>query len=548
MTWTAATSNGNETRKVRDRIVPYLAGRILDIGCGGEKVCVDAIGVDWMSKAANIQMDITDPDNLGIFSDGSFDVVYSSHFLEDCYDYKGMLSQMWRIVKVDGVLILYLPHRNLYPNIGEVGANPNHKHDFVPADILSAMPSDCFVERNEIRSGGDEYSFELIMRKTHGVVPKERKIDKSKTVVIVRYGGFGDMAIVAPIYRLYKEMGYYVVANCSADSMFVLNGNPYIDEFLPQSRWSIPTTQLGEYFESLRDKYGKVVNLCETMECSLLVEKEKNPELWNMGKEERHAICDVNYSDYAVKCAGLNSTGNRPELYLTEYERALVNVFKSRHAMTFNLMFQLNGSSWHKMYPFSSDVIECLLSMYEDIKIFVTGGDNVSFIDFHHPRLMNRLKVWNPRQAMILTSVMDCVISPETGILNAAGAFSVPKIGLLTHSSKENLTKYFENDYSIQSSAMCSPCHKMIHDLSDCPVDKEFGLPICMSEGIDQQEIIGQVKTIYERWKMKSIEDGVINVMPINTSPDSLDTESDQKPKPQPCETVTRDGQSFEIC
>lgn len=500
MVWTPDNSNGDEVRKVRERIVPYLQGKILDVGCGGGKVCSEAVGLDWMSPAANIQMDISNPDSLRLFGDGAFDVVFSSHFLEDIHDYKGMLAAMWRLVKVDGTLILYLPHRDLYPNVGQPGANPAHKHDFIPQDIISAMPDGAFVERNDVCSEEDEYSFELIFRKTDGVV-EQKTYDRNKTVVVVRYGGFGDMVIAAPIYRLFKQAGYYVIANCSADSAFVLEGNPHIDEIMVQSRYVIPNTHLGEYFEALEKKYGRVVNLCESMERSLLIEKDKDPDLWGLSHAERHALCDQNYSDFAVGRAGWLSSGHRPELYLTETEKVLLGVFKTKHPGTFNLMWQLSGSSWHKMYPFSSDVIEELLEEIPDMKVFCTGGDHVTLLGMDHPRLFNRVKLWGPRQAMAATSVMDCVVSPETGILNAAGAFDTPKVGLLTHSSRENLTKYFANDYSIQSTAACSPCHKMIHDLDDCPLDEVFGLPVCMSEGMNPEVIKKQIRTIYQLWR-----------------------------------------------
>ena len=42
---------------------------------------------------------------------------------------------------------------------------------------------------------------------------------------------------------------------------------------------------------------------------------------------------------------------------------------------------------------------------------------------------------------MILTKLVDLVISPDTGVLHASGAFDTPKIGLLGHTTIENITK-----------------------------------------------------------------------------------------------------------
>ena len=502
MVWSLETSRGYEVRKVRDRISPYLDGYILDVGCGDEKVCPGAIGVDNEGKVANIRMDLSDPKAFRLFGDGSMDVVFSSHFLEHVYDFKSTLREFWRMIKPDGALILYLPHKDLYPRMGENGANPDHKHDFEPEDILSAMreTSKLFtVERNEIRQDGDEYSFELILRKGEMIeTPKTRE----KPVIVVRYGAFGDMVISAPVYRLLKEAGHYVIANCSDESAFVLDGNPYIDEVILQGRTTIPLTQLDPYFASLREQYqAPLINLCESLERTLLIDKETDPHLWALSKEERHKLCNVNYSEFALQKAGFTG-GAKPELYLTETEEILAKLFCRQHEGYFKLMWQCSGSSWHKLPPFTSDVVDEFLETYPDMRVFLTGGENVSMIDWNHPRLMSRLRnKWGPRQSMVLTKYMDCVVSPETGILNAAGAFDTPKIGLLTHSSKENLTKHWVNDYSIESTAPCAPCHKMIYYIEDCPVDKEFGLPICMSEHMDVEKIKENIRTIYNKWK-----------------------------------------------
>jgi len=500
MVWTPETSHGFEVRKVRDRISKYLSGVILDIGCGPEKVCREAIGVDYLSEAANIQCDLTHPESMRFFGNESADVVFSSHFLEDVIDYKGMIREFWRVLKPDGYLILYLPHKDLYPNIGQPGANVNHRHDFYPEDIIDAIPGSYILHRSEVRSDDNEYSFELIFEKvsdSEGYKDFYKKeYDKKKTVVVVRYGGFGDMAIVSPIFRKLKEKGKYVIANCSSETKFVLDGNPYIDEFLIQGRYTIPTTELKEYFDALREKYGTVYNLCESLERTLLLEREKDPELWGLPHEERHRRFNKNYVERAFELCELEG-GAKPELYLTDMEETLCNVFREKHKGFFNIMWQVAGSSWNKIYPHSSDIIDAILDEYEDVQVFLTGGKNASLLNWDRPRLHNRIGQWDARQSMILTKYMDLVVSPETGVLNAAGAFETPKIGLLTHSSKENLTKYFINDYSIQSEAPCSPCHRMIYEISDCPIDEVFGLPICMSVYMDPEKVKEQIRKVY---------------------------------------------------
>lgn len=145
MVWRIDNPEGSESKKICWELVPYTRGLGLDIGCGPTKAFDHFIGIDSRkdTQMFGIQMnpDFTVPDasNLPMFASEQYDFAFSSHLLEHIEDYKAALKEWWRLVKVGGHLCLYLPHRNFYPNIGENGANPDHKHDFLPKDIIDAM-------------------------------------------------------------------------------------------------------------------------------------------------------------------------------------------------------------------------------------------------------------------------------------------------------------------------------------------------------------------------------------------------------------------------
>lgn len=506
--WTSETSRGNETGKCRNHIVHLLHGVVFDIGCGEEKVIPQAIGVDGFSLKADLRVDLSRPGALGMFSNNIADVVYSSHFLEHLYDYEGMLREMARITKPHGKIILYLPHRDLYPQIGQYGANPDHKHDFIPEDILTVLHriGSFKIIKNEVHNEDDEYSFLIVAEKIDlpgmtGIFQDEESERPKKSVCIVRYGGYGDTLMVTPLFRYYKERGYRVVFNCTPECNPVLIGNPNIDEVVFQQRHAIPNTVLKEYNQVLKRDYELFIPLHETVERTLLL--EKRDECYNLTHEERHERCNKNYFDYTVERAGLSETGFRPELYLLETEEKLGRVFRDRNKDMFVIQWQVAGSSWHKIFPYVSNVITPLVSQHPDIKVILTGDERVEILYEPHERIVSMMGKWGIRQAMTMTKFVDLVVSPETGVLNAAGAFDTPKIGLLTHSSKENLTKYFINDYSIESDSPCHPCHRLVHDLDDCPLDDAYGLPVCMSKGIDPQKIYDQIEVLYTEWKNK---------------------------------------------
>ena len=127
---------GNEAGKCRKRVIKYLNGNGLDLGCGNWKITPRAIGIDknLYGDQVNIQGDVG---NLFWFQNNCMGFVFSSHVLEDMENHIEVLNEWRRVIKPGGYLILYLPHKNYYPNIGKHGANTDHKHEFLPDNIIN---------------------------------------------------------------------------------------------------------------------------------------------------------------------------------------------------------------------------------------------------------------------------------------------------------------------------------------------------------------------------------------------------------------------------
>ncbi|HEB53768.1 MAG TPA: hypothetical protein ENI87_11000, partial [bacterium] len=73
----------SESSLCRERLAPYMQGRIADLGHGGHKIHPEAIGVDFF-KFDEFDW-IGDVRDLWFFDTVSFDSVYSSHCLEDLW-------------------------------------------------------------------------------------------------------------------------------------------------------------------------------------------------------------------------------------------------------------------------------------------------------------------------------------------------------------------------------------------------------------------------------------------------------------------------------
>ncbi len=127
-------------RHEMNEVIEYTKGTGIEIGCGLNKIHTSAIGVNIVltesdygyTYGAQIKSEGT---NLPWFTDNSLDYVFSSHCLEHFHEPKKALIEWTRVLKVDGYLVLILPHKNYYPNIGHPNANKDHKHDFLPEDI-----------------------------------------------------------------------------------------------------------------------------------------------------------------------------------------------------------------------------------------------------------------------------------------------------------------------------------------------------------------------------------------------------------------------------
>jgi predicted SAM-dependent methyltransferase len=165
MTWSLENSKNDESSKVRWELVPYMNGRCLDLGCGPYKVFPHFLGVDnghhWGFQGADIRVETAE--KLDLFAGASCDLVYSSHLLEHFHYEKlpSILSEWMRVIKPGGHLVLYVPDKDEYPNVGHPHANADHKFDPTYENIVEAMeqvPYAWDLVDFQKRNQGDEYS------------------------------------------------------------------------------------------------------------------------------------------------------------------------------------------------------------------------------------------------------------------------------------------------------------------------------------------------------------------------------------------------------
>jgi ADP-heptose:LPS heptosyltransferase len=525
MTWRAEESDRGETTKIHDRIASYVFGHGVDLGCGCFKLKVEktpqcsCLGVDMGNslpacKEADIIADVA---NLKMFTNESFDYVYSSHTLEDMPYPEAVLREWWRLIKPGGNLILYLPltrrvakemgredWEGFYPNVGELGANVCHQRDLYPQEIRDAIGKmgQAEILADEIRGEKDEYSFLQVYRKLASAHSPAKGITAKgadKRALVVRYGAIGDFIQTMPVLKKLKQEGYHVTVNCSAVAREVLKYCPYVDELAVQIQNYVPNKGTGpgsplwEYWSEIGSKYDKFINLTGAAEESLLIPDsrlmlmmeqigEKHPDLneenrfYNSIRAIQKQVGDTNYYDNHLEKAGYPDRGMNGELFFSEQEEIMAQGFRDKYPGRFIVMWVLSGSSYHKRYPYFQQIAQELIVKNPDILLVSVGDPECALIErAESNRYLPRAGKWLLRTSLVMTKYADLVIGPETGILNAAGCFDTPKITFLSHSNHNNLCKYWKNDFCVSpdtKEVFCHPCHVLhyIHAVNgECP-------------------------------------------------------------------------------
>jgi len=181
-----------ETAKAKQRRIregffdAYCQGRGIDIGCGDDPLD-GATTWDWGDG---------DAVHVNGLTHGVYDFVYSSHCLEHLSDPVLAIQNWWRLLKSNGYLILFVPHRDLFERSRTLRVDPSdyanpvvHRCFILPDrsdpphtwglldlvnQALGNAPRDFIYmkrcdENYEFRPWGEplpgEFSIELVMRK-----------------------------------------------------------------------------------------------------------------------------------------------------------------------------------------------------------------------------------------------------------------------------------------------------------------------------------------------------------------------------------------------
>lgn len=494
MVWRADGPQGSESAKVAFDILHYFHGDCLDLGCGPGKIFparfikgIDSdkdFGMFGIKANPDEYGDVT---KLAKYADASHDVVFSSHTLEHIEDYEGALREWWRVLKPGGRLILYLPHVDHYPNRGMPGANPDHKHDFCNEDITEAMKrvawrtgSGFVQEEDEVRTGGFEYSFLQVYRKTaKGTGLFKARPKPEKSLGVVRLGAYGDALWITSVLPKLKADGWHITVYTQPQGEASLRLDPNIDEFRVQANeiFGAESAALqATYWMYLEKKHDRFVNLVGSVERNILPAMS-DPNFY-LPYEQRARVFDRNYLECVHEWAGVTFDRRFVRVTFTPSgeELSWANAERNKHKGAY-VVINPSGSSAAKWWPHAQKTMDLLAA----------AGVHGALIGDLRGEQFNAPEGWTVygktldiRQAYTLAMQADVVIGAESAIVNAVAHEKPFKIVLLSHSSANNLTRDWERTLALAPVDLpCYPCHRIHSDFSFCRRSSESGASLC---------------------------------------------------------------------
>ena len=333
----------------------------------------------------------------------------------------------------------------------------------------------------------------------------------AKRCLVIRHGAYGDAIQASCVLPYIQKDGYEITFYGNTRAEEVLRHNPRISKWIMHDE-EIPIEKLEKHWEKIGKGYDKVVNLTGVIENNLLFAYPQANYFKSL-EERRRIVNKKNYFDAHIERAGYKPDKPKAEIYFTAEEKKKANSLR-HHGKTFKIAWALSGSSINKVYRYFEPVCRTFLRKHSDAVLFTLGDFVSKLLTFESPQVVNTMvnDELSYREAMLVTKYSDLVIGPETGLLMAAGCFKVPKILFATHSYKEQITKYWENDYSIQAECECSPCH-LLHKYKDiwkdvCKTEKitveekSMNVPVCTMSP-EPQKLLNRMEEIYNGWRNK---------------------------------------------
>ena len=330
-----------------------------------------------------------------------------------------------------------------------------------------------------------------------------------KKALVIRLGAIGDNIIITPVLSRLKELGYYVILNTNQKGKDLFQNDSRVDEIIKHDE-TMSYDDLYDHWDKMKEeiKPDFFVNFTGSIENNLALHPIQPDYI--LPKYDRVLKCNRNYYIETAKWAKLEGCPTRPSLQISEPDDEFAKSIIKKDK--YNILWALSGSGCNKVYPWTEFVMGSVMKEFPDVHFITVGDTKCKILENRHHQLPQESFTELAGEisiikSMALTKHVDLVISPDTGVLHAAGCWKTPKIGLLGHTTKKNITETFENDYSIEADCACAPCFYLIYEHQiQCPVDLITKAAWCMSCGIQPEDVYERISLVIKKHgKQRSI-------------------------------------------
>ena len=327
----------------------------------------------------------------------------------------------------------------------------------------------------------------------------------------------GDHIHMSVVLRAFKEEGYHVTFEYNYKGAQIHSYSPYVDKhicFEPSQKvyQGDIESKLKHYFRLSKieqeciKKGIRFINLSGSIEDAIIPHQANRA--YYMPKHVRNKrYANISYQNQSIKWCGLPSKyrDRTGEVFFRrkEHERIREILRPFHEKKMYLLIWSIAGTMWQKaIYPWSKEVCDKFQQRHPETLIIVTGGPEYTKYGWEGKNVYNCMTKKHPfRQVLLMSRYVHALVTPETGIGIGAGIYGTPKCMLLTAASIQNIVEHDKNDFSLQSPAWCSPCHRAIYNTDTCQTrsvgfsDVIQNLPICVF--FNKEKVLEQMEKMY---------------------------------------------------
>jgi ADP-heptose:LPS heptosyltransferase len=329
----------------------------------------------------------------------------------------------------------------------------------------------------EILKGGAE-----ILEVTNDSLADQKPYDYAgKKVLFWRGGtGLGDMVQCTPLFSRLKKAG---VAQLDAfvwpTTKAVIENNPHVDNIYMFPEKLTPgndtsAEEKNELFAKFQaeqaEKYDVILSMSWTVEGSFLFKTTFHGKYahYKTLKKAQDNGRGVNWFEHMAKIARLPAVpGDRylPEFYFSDQEEADYKAFMKQKGHMRYVLWNPTGSSNNKVFRGIFPIIQHCADRWKNTIHVVVGRYST---EIQHERILTVQEKWPLRRIFNFMRGFDLAVGCESVVMNASGAYNIPKIIYYTHCWPESIGKNFTNHQSVvpqfneeeeKQGLACYPCY-----------------------------------------------------------------------------------------